>query len=303
MILIAASLTLAQLAPEPSPYGPEIEAVLRRREERRRAEALQQAAPAPPVGDDRETLASVVPPAIAERLSACLAKANIKAEDGIAEAQAWAISGGGAYAAQCRGYSLGQAGRWSEAADAFEAGAGTKDLDVVAQARLWGQAGNAALIGGNVARAVRDLDTALAQPLPRTLSTGEIHLDRARARVAAGDTKGARADLDQAVVLAQADPLAWLLSATLARRMNDLPLARLHIEEAAKRARNDSAIALEQGIIYALSGDRDEAARAAFKRAQETSVAGSDVAKQAADYLAQLGGVAETPAKAVDVGR
>jgi tetratricopeptide (TPR) repeat protein len=303
LILIVASLTLAQLAPEPSPYGPEIEAVLRRREEKRRAEAMQQPAPGAPQSDDRETLAGVVPPAIAARLSECLAKANIKAEDGLADAQTWAAAGGGAYAAQCRGYALGQSGRWSEAADAFEGGAGTNGLDAVAKARLWSQAGNAALIGGNSARAVRALDTALSQPLPRTLSTGEIHLDRARARVAAGDLKGARSDLDQAVVLANADPLAWLLSATLARRMDDLPMARLHIEEAAKRARNDAGIALEQGIIYALSGDMDDAARAAFKRSQETAAPGSDTAKQAADYLTQLGVAPMPPAPEREVGR
>ncbi len=115
---------------------------------------------------------------------------------------------------------------------------------------------------------------------------------------------GARTDLDQAVVLASADPLAWLLSATLARRMDDLPLARAHIEEAAKRARSDAPIALEQGIIYALGGDRDAAARAAFQRARELAAPESDIAKQAADYLAQLGGAAAPAAETKrDIGR
>lgn len=298
MILIALATTIAQLSGAPSGHDPEIEAILRRRDEKRQAEARSQKPPDTPAQTDADTLVGVVPPAIAERLANCLAKANLKPDDGIADAQAWASAGGGAYAAQCRGYSLGQAARWTESADAYEAGAKMTGIDAVTQARLWSQAGNAALIGGNAARAVRDLDTALAQPLPRTLSTGEIHLDRARARVASGDLKGARADLDQAVVLAQADPLAWLLSATLARRMDDLPLARLHIEEAARRARNDAPIALEQGIIYALSGDRDDAARAAFKRAQDVAGAGSDIAKQAADYLTQLG-----PEPGREVGR
>ncbi len=279
-------LFLAALAMMQSPY-PEIEALLRRRDEKKAAEALQQTPPQP--GDDRAALAAVIPPAIAERLASCLATANQKADDGLAAARTWAREGGGAYAAQCQGYALGKAERWKEAADAFEAGAATPKLDVVTSARLWSQGGNAALIGGDAARAVRGLDAALAQPLPRTLSTGEIHLARARARVATGDLSGARADLNMAVTLANADPLAWLLSATLARRMNDLPLARTHIEEAARRARNDAAIALEQGIIYALSGDRDDAARAAFKRAQDVAAKDSDTAKQAADYLAQLG--------------
>ena len=286
-MLIAAAVMLAQVTtPNATRYDPEIEALLRRRDEQRRAEALQT-----PVdnGDDRAALTAVVPPAIAERLASCLASANIKPADGIAAAQAWAREGGGAYAAQCHGYALGLDKQWTQAAATFEAGAKTKGIDAVMRARLLSQAGNAELIAGNSAAALRALDSALAQPLPRTLSTGEIHLDRARARVAANDLPGARTDMDQAITLAAADPLAWLLSATLARRMNDLPLARLHIEEAAKRARNDAPIALEQGIIYALSGGDDPAAIAAFGRAQELAGPTSDVGKQAADYLAQLG--------------
>lgn len=283
-------LILAALAMAPTPYDREIEALLQRRDERKAAEARQRPVEGSTQGDDRDSLAGVVPPAIAERLAACLAEANRTAEAGIAAAQGWAREDGGAYAAQCHGYALGKAERWTEAADAFESGAAMAGLDAVTRARLWSQAGNAALIGGDAPRAARALDHALETPLPGTLATGEIHLDRARARVAAGDQPGARADLDRAVELAGADPLAWLLSATLARRMNDLPLARAHIEEAARRARNDAAVALEQGIIYALGGGRDEAARAAFQRARELAAPESDVGQQAADYLAQLGG-------------
>lgn len=294
-------LFLAALVMAPTPYDREMELLLQRRDERRAAESMQRPAggeaggAAAAGGDDAAALAAVIPPAIAERLAACLAEANRAPDAGIAAAQGWAREGGGAYAAQCHGYALGKAERWKEAADAFEAGAATSGLDAVTRARLWSQAGNAALIGGDAPRAMRALDQALAQPLPRTLATGEIHLDRARARVATGDLPGARADLDQAVVLAAADPLAWLLSATLARRMDDLPLARAHIEEAARRARGDAAIALEQGIIYALGGDRDAAARAAFQRARELAAPDSDIAKQAADYLAQLGEPAAPP--------
>ena len=286
-MLIAAAILLAQVTtPNATQYDPEIEALLRRRDEQRRAEALQT-----PVdgSDDRAALTAVVPPAIAERLASCLASANIKPADGITAAQAWAREGGGAYAAQCHGYALGLDKQWTQAAAIFEAGAKTKGIDAVMRARLLSQAGNAELIAGNSAAALRALDEALAQPLPRTLSTGEIHLDRARARVAANDLPGARTDLNQAITLAAADPLTWLLSATLARRMNDLPLARQHIEEAAKRARNDAPIALEQGIIYALSGGDDPAAIAAFTRAQELAGPTSEVGKQAADYLVQLG--------------
>jgi Tfp pilus assembly protein PilF len=298
-------LFLAALIMAPTPYDREIEVLLQRRDERKAAEAMQRPVTgAAPEADDAATLAAIIPPAIAQRLATCLAEANQSPEAGIAAAQDWARENGGAYAAQCHGYALGKAERWKEAADAFESGGAIAGLDAVTRARLWSQAGNAALIGGDAARAGRALDQALAQPLPRTLATGEIHLDRARARVATGDMPGARADLDQAVVLASADPLAWLLSATLARRMDDLPLARAHIGEAARRAPSDAPIALEQGIIYALGGDRDAAARAAFQRARELAPPDSDIAKQAADYLAQLGdAVAPAAETKRDIGR
>ncbi|MBN8830090.1 MAG: hypothetical protein J0G94_05540 [Sphingomonadales bacterium] len=307
-ILLSAALALTQLAQASPQHSPEIEALLRHRDERRRAEAE---APSPmptpepaPAEDDSAGLSEVIPPAIAARLAQCLAKANADPALGISDAQAWVGTGGGAFAAQCHGYALGKTERWAEAAETLERGARLPDADTVTRARLWSQAGNAALLAGDAPRAARDLDQALTGTLPQTLATGEIHLDRARARVATNDLKGARADLDRAIVLAGSDPLAWLLSATLARRMDDLPLARQHIEEAARRAPRDAPIALEQGVIYALSGDRDDAARAALRRAQELAGTDGDLAQRAGDYLAQLGPEPARPADGrQDIGR
>lgn len=278
-------LFLAVLAMAPGQLDPEIEALMRRRDAARQQAAQTQYE----ARQDADALATVIPPAMAQRLSLCLAKADSQPADGLAEAVRWAGQGGGPYAAQCKGYALGKAGRWTEAAGAFEAGGVLPGLELRARARLWSQAGNAALAGGDATRAARDFDQALSAPLPRTLSTGEIHLDRARARVALRDLKGARDDLNLAVQLAPADPMAWLLSATLARRMNDLPLARIQIAQAARLARDDPSVAIEEGVIDALSGDRDEAARAAFQRAVAAAAPGSDAAKRAQAYLAELG--------------
>jgi tetratricopeptide (TPR) repeat protein len=294
MLFLAA---LAAAAAGQSPYTPELEALMRHRDERRAAEARTRIAEQ----QQGSSLASVIPPAIAERLSACLASADLKPETGLADAAKWTGEGGGAYAAHCKGYALGKAGRFAEAAGAFESGATLIGTDAGTQARLWSQAGNAALAGGDAPRALIDLDHALEKPQPASLSTGEIHLDRARARVATGDLKGARADMDQALVMAPQDPLGWLLSATLARRMDDLPLARAHIEKAASLARNDADIALEQGVIYALSGDRDAAAKAAFQRAQEVSPKGGAIAAKATAYLAQLADAPPAPPAAPPV--
>lgn len=289
MLFLAA---LAAAAAGQSPYTPELEALMRHRDEKRAAETRTR------IANEQQgnSLASVMPSAIAERLSACLTSADLKPETGLADAAKWAGEGGGAYAAHCKGYALGKAGKFADAAGAFESGAVLPNTDAATQARLWSQAGNAALAGGDAARALADLNHALERPLPASLSTGEIHLDRARARVATGDLQGARSDMDQTLVMAPQDPLAWLLSATLARRMDDLPMARAHIEQAAKLSRNDADIALEQGVIYALSGDRDPAARAAFQRAQEVAPKDSAIAGKAATYLAQLAQAAPAPA-------
>ena len=290
MMLFLAALAAATAGQ--SPYSPELEALMRHRDEKRAEETRLRIAQE----QQGTTLASVIPPAIAERLSSCLASADLKVETGLANAAKWAGEGGGAYAAHCKGYALGKAGKFAEAAAAFESGAVLPNTDAPTQSRLWSQAGNAALAGGDATRALADLNHALEKPLPAALSTGEIHLDRARARVATGDLKGARSDMDQALIMAPQDPLGWLLSATLARRMDDLPMARAHIEKAASLARNDGDIALEQGVIYALSGDRDAAAKAAFQRAQEVSPKGGVVAGRAATYLAQLSESPPAPA-------
>lgn len=293
MTLILAMLAAAGAIGQ-SPYSPELEALMRHRDEKRAAEARTRIAKE----QEGPTLASVIPAAIAERLSSCLSSADLKPETGLADAAKWAGEGGAAYAAHCKGYALGKAGRFADAAAAFESGAVQPGTDLPTQARLWSQAGNAAMAAGDPARALADLNHALERPLPASLATGEIHLDRARARVATGDLKGARSDIDQTLVMAPQDPLAWLLSATLARRMDDLPMARAHIEQAAKLSRNDGDIALEQGVIYALSGDRDAAAKAAFQRAQEVAPKGSAVASKATVYLTQLAEAAPAPAAA-----
>jgi tetratricopeptide (TPR) repeat protein len=173
------------------------------------------------------------------------------------------------------------------AATAFEAAA--RDADIHADARatsLWVQAGNAALAANDPARARAAFDAALARGKATGADLGEIHLDRARARFATGDKKGTREDMDAALKLVPADPLAWLLSATLARESGDLPRARIDIGEATKRSPDDAQVALEAGNIAVLSGS-DDAARTAWEaavKAAPTSPAG----KAAAESLARL---------------
>ena len=61
---------------------------------------------------------------------------------------------------------------------------------------------------------------------------GEVHLDRARVRVAENNVAAARTELDRALELVPADPFAWYLSAALARRENNLARAGTDIARA-----------------------------------------------------------------------
>src|SRR3546814_11682102 len=69
----------------------------------------------------------------------------------------------------------------------------------------------------------------------------------------------ARPGIDKALSEVPKDPLAWLLSATLARRMDNLPVAQEHIAQAVALYPDDASVALEEGNIAVLSGMADVA--------------------------------------------
>jgi len=224
----------------------------------------------------------------AARFDACATLAESDPARALDQAGAWRLQGGGVLARQCEGLAYVAQKRWSPAATAFEAAARLAERDADGRAAtLWVQAGNAALAGGDAAKARAAFDAALARGTLSGEALGEAQLDRARARASVGDLAGARTDLDSALKLVPADPLVWLLSATLARRMNDLPRAQADIAEAATRSPDDASVAYEAGNIAMLSGNED-AARIAWSGAakfQPTGPAG----KAAAEALVRLG--------------
>lgn len=225
------------------------------------AAAAAVAAPAPPT-----------PPTQAEhnaRGQRCAALAKRAPDKAMEEARAWASTGGGIAARQCLGIAQASLGRWSEAAATFESAA--KDAQIAQNPLavvLWMQAGNAALAGGEAARAGLAFNRTLALPGLSNEMKGEVYLDRARAGVEANDLPGAKADLEEATKLVPTDPLGWLLRANLARRMKDLPLAFTAIRQAAALSPNDPSIAYEAGNIAAASGNMADAKAAWTKAAQ-----------------------------------
>ena len=223
-----------------------------------------------------------------ERMEQCLDLATGDPRAGEAAATRWRAEGGGFLARQCLGIAIANQGKWSAAAAIFEEAAREAETaQDVHSANYWAQAGNAWLAAGDSAKAKLALDAALAAGTLSALDLGEAHLDRARVRVATADMAGARSDLDAALEHAEADPLAWLLSATLARREGDLKRARTDIDEALRRAPDDASVQLEAGNIAALQADEPRA-RAAWTRAIELAP-GSPQANAARGALEQFG--------------
>ena len=202
-----------------------------------------------------------------ERYAACVRQVGENAAAAERSAEAWRTAGGGAFARQCLGLALSAQSRFPAAAAAFEEAARAAEAARDQRAAtLWAQAGNAWLASGDAAKARGALDAALAAGTLAGLERGEALLDRARALTAANQTAAARIDLDAALILAPADPLAWLLSATLARRGGDLPRAKRDIAEALRRSADDASVQLEAGNIAAAGGD-EAGARSAWSEA------------------------------------
>jgi len=227
-------------------------------------------------------------PVLPPRLAHCLDLASDQPQAGEAEAIKWRTENGGAPALQCLGVAYTNESRWTAAAGAFEQAArAAESVHGGRPADYWAQAGNAWLAAGEAAKARAALDAAISPATLTGLALGEAYLDRARARVALSDDEGARDDLDRAEATAAEDPFLWLLSANLARKMDDLPRAQKDIAEALKRSPNDSSVQLEAGYIQAWGGN-DAEARAALKRVIELAPGSTD-AVRARKALEKLG--------------
>ncbi len=233
--------------------------------------------------------AAMTTPAPADdRFAACLQLVDTDAAKAVEEATSWQVTGGGILARQCLGMAFAAQQRWSSAELAFEQAAQQAERERDGRAaRIWIQAGNAALAGSDAAKARSCFDTAIISGNLLGKEKGEAHLDRARALVALRQPVPARADIDAALKLVPEDPLAWLLSATLARRSGELDRAATDIAEAVKRAPDDAQFAVEAGNIALMQGS-EGAARAAWEGAVKLAPS-SPAGKSAAAALLQLG--------------
>ena len=247
--------------------------------------ALVQDVPAsPPAPAPQSDSAEAVDQA---RFAQCSGMIRVDAARAVEMANAWRLAGGGLYARQCLGLAYVAQQRWAEAAAVYEEAA--RDADIVRDDRradLWVQAGNAWLAGGEPTRAILALDAALATGDVSEELRGEVHIDRARARVALDNPAGARTDLDRALQLVPADPFGWYHSAALARRQGDLARARADIGRAMELAPDNPDVALLGGTIAGEAGDMAEAER--LYRAVTEGAPDTDAGRAARESLATL---------------
>lgn len=252
------------------------------------------AAPPRP-SEARPPAVSPAPPPAARplsRLEICLNDTASSPVDAIDDAEAWRdVTSGPAQAEplQCLGTAHARLDHWAEAEAAFLAARDAAAADDNAmRGKLGAMAGNAALAQDAYDRALGLLDAAaVAAAVADDLRlTGEIAIDRARALVALKRTDDAVKALVEARTSAADNALAWLLSATLSRRMGKLAEAQAQIAAAAELAPRDPEIGLEAGVIAMLAGD-EAAARKSWQSAIDTAPS-SDAAQTARGYLAQL---------------
>jgi tetratricopeptide (TPR) repeat protein len=154
-------------------------------------------------------------------------------------------------------------------------------------ARFWAQAGNAALAADTPDAALAALDKALASQTLESTERADSEVDRARALVALNRPADAEAALTTARKLSPENGTAWLLSATLARRMNKLADALSYIQTTAALLPRDAAVALEAGNIAIAAGDE-----AAARKQWQQSIAIAPNSRQAATATAQLAALA-----------
>ena len=166
----------------------------------------------------------------------------------------------------CRAIEASKAGRFAEAATAFEQAADLAPAGDAARDRALAAAGNMWIAAGQPGKAALALDKALAGGGLKADQHGLALLDRARAAEAQGDLKIARARINEAAKTISEDPYLWYFSAAIALREEDVPAAKSAINRALAMVPDSAEVLFEAGHI-AKAGGEDAQARDYWTRA------------------------------------
>jgi tetratricopeptide (TPR) repeat protein len=221
----------------------------------------------------------------------CLDLARKDAPSAVTDAGLWTQQGGGYLALACHGFALASDFKFDLAVPVLtEAAKGAEEKKDSRAARFWAQAGNAAIADNQPGDALTALDKAL-KIAAASIEKADIEIDRARALVTLNRPDEAVTALAIARQLGPENGTAWLLSATLARRLDKLPDALAYIQTAASLLPRDPAVALEAGNIAIAAGDE-----AAARKQWEQTIAIAPSSRQANTAQAQLAALGIAPA-------
>jgi tetratricopeptide (TPR) repeat protein len=212
----------------------------------------------------------------------CLSAASLNPSVALADAEAWAKSGGGVPAQHCAALALVSLKRYAEAGtrlDHLAADRGVPDMSF--RAALYDQAGNAWLLAGDAAHAVQSFQAALA------LSAGDADLfaDLARAQAMRHDWHEVDLDLNAALQLAPHRADLLVLRASARRALQHYAEADADIELALRLRPGDGDALVERGLLRKQLGDLNGAKRD-FEAALKT--ASGETAAQAKENLEAL---------------
>ena len=222
----------------------------------------------------------------------CITLARTDPASAVMQAGEWVQEKGDYLATACHALALANDFRFAEAAPLFIDAAQGADANADKRAaRFWAQAGNAAIAADLPDEALVSLDNALKSSSLGNPERADIEVDRARTLVALNREADAVAALADARRHSPENATAWLLSATLARRMNKLPDALGFIQTAATLSPRDPAVALEAGNIAAAAGDY-----ASARKQWEQVIAIAPDSRQATTAQKQLAALGAAPA-------
>ena len=253
----------------------------------------------------RETVRQGEP---AGELARCLAQTQSDPAAALDIAQRWRETAdtplAQAQSAHCAGLAMIALNRLDEAQRVFELASGeATESQLAYAARLAGMAGNTAMLRGKPDEALPLLDRAggMADAAGDKPLSALLRVDLARTLVALGRDADAASALDEARTADAANGEAWLLSATLSRRMQHYAEAQQRIQRAGELDPRNPAVGLEAGVIAALSG-REEDAKKSFESVLLVAP-DSYEAQRARGYLEQLGGGPPAAAEQPETGR
>ena len=220
----------------------------------------------------------------------CVKLARTDPASAVTEASLWAQQKGGYLARACHGFALATDFKFDLAVPVLtEAATLAAEKGDPRAARFWAQAGNAAIAAGQADIALDALGKALASKSLDDTERADSEVDRARAMVTLGQSAEAETALATARQLSPENGAAWLLSATLARRLNKLPDALAFVQTSAALLPRDPAVALEAGNIAIAAGDE-----AAARKQWEQTIAIAPDSRQAMTATKQLAALAAT---------